>query len=204
MNKIDWCDLTFALYFVQEDLAVALKSFFRVDKCGGKSLKRFDEVLQALDGDEPGPNVEWKKLFEEDREFNQGSFAECIRDQYLKERMEFIDSLGIALYEETASEDRCTREQVKRAILTVNPEFSEVSAAHESSRIFPEDVQYLENKLAMRRLSAGVLADTGFQDAAEPVEDKGPKSTNPGKHLKTDPKNGMPTAFWSIVRLFYA
>lgn len=189
---------------MQEDLAVALKSFFRVDKCGGKTLKRFDEVLQALDGDEPGPNVEWKKLFEEDREFNQGSFAECIRDQYLKERMEFIDSLGIALYEETASEDRCTREQVKRAILTVNPEFSEVSAAHESSRIFPEDVQYLENKLAMRRLSAGVLADTGFQDAAEPVEDKGPKSTNPGKHLKTDPKNGMPSAFWSIVRLFYA
>ena len=181
---------------------MALKSFFRVDKCGGKCLKRFDEVLQALDGDEPGQNVEWKKLLEEDREFNQGSFAECIRDQYLKERMEFIDSLGIALYEETASEDRCTREQVKRAILTVNPEFSEVSAAHESSRIFPEEFEYLENKVAMRRLSAGLLADSGFQDAAESVEDKGPKSTNVGKLAKPDPRYGMSTRFLSYDEAF--
>lgn len=40
-----------------------------------KTLARFDELMQCLDTDQPGPTVETKKIFEEDREFNQGEFT---------------------------------------------------------------------------------------------------------------------------------
>ena len=39
-----------------------------------KTLARFDELMQCLDADQPGPTVETKKIFEEDREFNQGAW----------------------------------------------------------------------------------------------------------------------------------
>ena len=39
-----------------------------------KTLARFDELMQCLDTDQPGPTVETKKIFEEDREFNQGAW----------------------------------------------------------------------------------------------------------------------------------
>lgn len=44
--------------------------------------------MQSLDKDQPGSLVEWKKVFEEDREFNQGEFAESIRDQFLQVRVQ--------------------------------------------------------------------------------------------------------------------
>ena len=37
-----------------------------------KTLARFDQLMQCLDNDQPGATVETKKIFEEDREFNQG------------------------------------------------------------------------------------------------------------------------------------
>jgi hypothetical protein len=69
---------------LQTDFRTALFSFFRVGQPGGKSLASFDELMQALEEDQAGPNVEWKKVFEEDREFNQGEFAEATRDQFLQ------------------------------------------------------------------------------------------------------------------------
>lgn len=59
----------------QEDLRVALHAYFRVGLPGGKTLQRFDELMQALDEDQPGPNVQWATIFEEDREFNQGEWV---------------------------------------------------------------------------------------------------------------------------------
>ena len=41
-------------------------------------------MVQALDEDQEGDIVEYGKIFEEDREFNQGDFAECLRDQWLQ------------------------------------------------------------------------------------------------------------------------
>ena len=43
-------------------------------------------LVQALDEDQEGDIVEYGKIFEEDREFNQGEFAECLRDQWLQVR----------------------------------------------------------------------------------------------------------------------
>ncbi len=34
-------------------------------------------LVQALDEDQDGPTVQLKKLFEEDREFNQGKLHTC-------------------------------------------------------------------------------------------------------------------------------
>ena len=41
-------------------------------------------LVQALDEDQEGDIVEYGKIFEEDREYNQGEFAECLRDQWLQ------------------------------------------------------------------------------------------------------------------------
>jgi hypothetical protein len=101
---------------LQDDLRTAFLAYFKVGQSSGKSLKHFDELmqashiwlpkltrvvavtmsalcsyacalgrsvtqigqrpphclLQAMDEDQDGDTVEWKKVFEEDREFNQG------------------------------------------------------------------------------------------------------------------------------------
>jgi hypothetical protein len=38
-------------------------------------------------------------LFEEDREFNQGPFAEALRDQYIDERNDWLEELRDTLHE---------------------------------------------------------------------------------------------------------
>lgn len=61
------------LFSVQADLRTALAAYFKVGAAGGKMPERFDQLMQALDEDQPGPAVDWAKIFEEDREFNQGT-----------------------------------------------------------------------------------------------------------------------------------
>ncbi len=56
----------------KSDLRIALDTYFRVGQLGGKTLDHFDELMQALDEDQAEEKFEHKKLFEEDREFNQG------------------------------------------------------------------------------------------------------------------------------------
>ena len=55
------------------DITTALESYFKVGEPGGKSRERFDALLQAMDADQKGQMVSYKSLFEEDREFNQGT-----------------------------------------------------------------------------------------------------------------------------------
>ena len=52
--------------------------YMRVGEPGHKTKERFDALLQALDADQPGPVVSYKKLFVEDRDYNQGTdFLPC-------------------------------------------------------------------------------------------------------------------------------
>ena len=69
---------------LQAELRIALHAYFKVGHPGGKTMARFDQLMQGLEEDQPGSNIEWKKIFEEDREFNQGEFAETVRDQFLE------------------------------------------------------------------------------------------------------------------------
>ena len=56
----------------KEDCMIALKNYFCVGQPGGKSLERFDTLMSAMDKDQPGSELQHAKVFEEDREFNQG------------------------------------------------------------------------------------------------------------------------------------
>ena len=103
-------------------LTQGLESYFKVGQKGGKSVERFQELLEALDKDQPDEEVVWKKLFEEDREYNQGEFAETVRDQYLEERLEYFKELESTLYDQTNFEENCTASQLENALCFVDPD----------------------------------------------------------------------------------
>lgn len=141
------------LYFLQEELVIALRAFFRVGKLDGKSEKRFEEVLHALDLDQPGALVEWRKVFEEDREFNQGEFAECVRDQFLIERGEIYDGIGVALYEECGEDDCCTCEQLVAALASARPTLGEKSILFASALFQEREQEAVKITTALKFLS---------------------------------------------------
>lgn len=47
----------------------------------------------------------YRMLFEEDREFNQGPFAEALRDQYIEERNDWLADLQSSIHEILAAAD---------------------------------------------------------------------------------------------------
>ena len=155
----------------KEDLRTALSCFFRVGQPGGKSLTRFDEIMQALDQDQPGSMVEWKKIFEEDREFNQGEFAECLRDQFLQERIEFFAALEAALYAEAGDAEECTKSHVIRAVLMADPECGEKQAAAAVGGVFFPGIDTLSVKVVIKKLSRGILKGgaMGEKDSESPA-----------------------------------
>lgn len=142
---------------MQDDLLIALSAFFRVGQPGGKTLEHFDEACQALETDQPGPSVEWKKMFEEDREFNQGEFAESIRDQFLQERIDFFSQLQTSLYEESGNDEECSKDQVIRAVLMTDPLCSEKEANMAASGVFGPGMSTMSVKAVMKKLSRGML-----------------------------------------------
>ncbi|KAL4444954.1 hypothetical protein ABPG77_004004 [Micractinium sp. CCAP 211/92] len=144
-------------FFSKEDLRTAFLAYFKVGQPGGKTLKRFDELMQAIDEDQEGDVVEWKKVFEEDREFNQGEFAEAIRDQFLQERVEFFKALEDAIYEEAGYEEECSKEHAVRALLRVDLDMTEKAAQQTAAAIFPPGLELLSVKAVMRKLSRGVV-----------------------------------------------
>lgn len=141
----------------KEDVRTALHSFFRVGESGGKTAVRFDEAMQAMDADQPGAVIEWKKVFEEDREFNQGEFAESLRDQFLQERLEFFSALETALYEQVGDGDECTAEQVIQAILATDQDCEQKVADSTVKATFGPGVHSMAVKVVMKKLSRGIL-----------------------------------------------
>ncbi|KAL0021015.1 hypothetical protein WJX77_006994 [Trebouxia sp. C0004] len=120
------------------ELGDALKAFFRVGQPGGKSEERHDELMQALDEDQPGSKVLYKKLFEEDREYNQGEFAEAVRDQFLNERIEYYKELETAIANAAAADgtDMCTRNHVRAGLLHLDPDMADHTANTVSGSVF--------------------------------------------------------------------
>ena len=84
----------------KDDLSRAIRTFLT-----DKSEEMLDRLVGALDRDQPGAWVKYEKLFDEDREGNQGYFAEEIRDQFLLEREEFRKGVEKYLEEEALEED---------------------------------------------------------------------------------------------------
>lgn len=97
--------------------------------------------------------MEWRKVFEEDREFNQGEFAECVRDQFLIEREELYDSIGVALYEECGEDVTCTCSQLAAALIVARPTLDE-KAQKCASALFRElGEEELKISVALKYLS---------------------------------------------------
>ena len=63
-------------------------------------------------------------LFAEDKDFNQGPFAEMVRDQHLEERDEYLQDLEAALRERAKGPDACkvvTVQQIIAAFAAIDP-----------------------------------------------------------------------------------
>ena len=163
----------------QEELSIALRAFFRVGKLDGKSEKRFEEALHALDVDHPGCQVEWRKIFEEDREFNQGEFAECVRYQFLSEREELYDAIGVALYEECGEDTTCSCSQVEAALIVARPTLGE-KAQKCAAALFQElGEDKLKISVALKYLSDRSL-ESSEEELHQGIQRKQQKSDKPG------------------------
>lgn len=139
------------------DLRVALHSFFRVGEPWGKTVERYEMMLASLDQDQPGETVIWKTIFAEDREFNQGAFAETTREQFLQERTEYLATVEEALAEETKFEDTCTRQQVVNALLSTDPDLPQELAESLATSVFSTTTGTGSNKVAAVAAAAVVV-----------------------------------------------
>lgn len=72
--------------------------------------------------------MQYGKLFEEDREYNQGDFAEAVREQAVTERAEYFVNLQMALSEISGYEAEATRAHIVAALQSLDPDISERQA----------------------------------------------------------------------------
>lgn len=142
-------------YFIlQADLRVGLRAFFRVGELGGKTLARFDALIAFLEEDAPGARVPWKGLFEEDREFNQGAFAEALRDQFLEERLEKAAAREAALRRAADEDGLLDAAAVASAIALANPTAS-AADARAGAELALAGGEHVTPAVAARRLARG-------------------------------------------------
>jgi len=160
----------------KSDVRTALRAYFRVGQPGGKTEARFDAMMQALDAvsgggesDGGGRGKEGKEkegkekdvvlhatLFAEDREFNQGEFAETVRDQALSERLEFFAELEAALVEQAGgATSHVTRAHVAAALGLVDPTLTAAQAWDRANAAFEPGVAASGVEIVMRSLKAG-------------------------------------------------
>jgi len=87
---------------------------------------RFNKLKRALNKEEAaaGPKVHYVHLFAEDKDFNQGPFAEMVRDQHLEERVEYLEDLEVSL-QERAKGGPLNSEKVLAAIVAIDPKKGE-------------------------------------------------------------------------------
>ncbi|EFJ41312.1 hypothetical protein VOLCADRAFT_98724 [Volvox carteri f. nagariensis] len=96
---------------LQADLIHMLAGPFRLEGVTAgffpyKSRARFEELLEALDTEWSGSEtIMYRRLFDADRDLNQGVFAETIRTQHIEERLEALQAIEDALVD-TASKAR--------------------------------------------------------------------------------------------------
>lgn len=149
--------------------------------------------MHCLEKDQPGTHVVWAKLFEEDREYNQGDFAECIRDQFLSERVELYDAICVALYEECGEDEFCNHHQVATALMVGHPSMKEKDALLHASRIFDNaESDQMAVKAILRHLSEVHFDQNGLFEEPQEKPGKKPKSHAHGKLTKSSslPKTG--------------
>lgn len=137
------------------ELKSALQSFFSVGQPNGKQTIRYDELIEQLNKEQPLPKVDYRKLLAEDEDFNQGPFMESVREQMLMERIEYFKELENLIYEETGYEEKCDEEQVRSALLQINPDLSKMELRKKLQACFPKGVEMTTVTLAVSTLKRG-------------------------------------------------
>ncbi len=149
----------------KEDLLVALRKFFHA-----KSDERFLALAAALESDQAGPFVEYRNLFLEDRDGNQGEFIEAVRNQYMEEREAYIEDITRAIEHEAQGEARISYARIARALEAVDPEKPQPEWAELIAKGFGLEVRELkDNKLVnvadfLKRMTHGVIERTTRED----------------------------------------
>eukprot|EP01135_Chromosphaera_perkinsii_P002275 Nk52_evm61s221 gene=Nk52_evmTU61s221 len=143
----------------KSDILEALKLYFPT-----KTDEQWEEVEEALDEDVSEDIVEYSALFAEDREGNQGEFAEAMRDQHVQERLKYASDIQKAMTEIIDNEDEVISiEETRQAILTADPFKTEKEIDNYISRGFGSPIAKLhENEVVkisifIKRLQAGLL-----------------------------------------------
>eukprot|EP00775_Hariotina_reticulata_P003750 gene3750-4008_t len=96
----------------KSDVKTALAGFFK-----NKKVDRLAELFEALDTDEGGEAVNYKRLFlEHDDDYNQGMTAETIRSQHLSERLEYLQEMQDVIHD--AAEDHQSTSLSSSALLS--------------------------------------------------------------------------------------
>lgn len=144
-----------------------------------KSNDRILELQLALEKDQPGNWVMYDKLFTEDREFNQGHFAEAFRDQHLKEREEFMSYLDECITEECAEgTEEVNVLEAKAGIVKASPNLDTDIVKEYLKRGFGlNDDQLLNPEFLLKKISVRQFMKTTRMGSLP----KRLKSTQPGK-----------------------
>ena len=130
-----------------------------------KDEESLTQLRVSLEQDRPGEWVQYELLFEEDREGNQGSFAEELRDQHLSERQELIRQIDEALTAVAGEEEKVTAAQAAKALRTAVGDADDTTIAMYTRRGFglAEDAALPGREATMgiaafiRNLKKGVL-----------------------------------------------
>jgi len=121
-----------------DDFKIAIKEYFY-----DKTQEEFEELFESLEEhcvekhapDWEGGLVRYASLFEEDRAFDQGPFAEAVRDQHLKQRTQFIDDIETCLISGSL-DGTCDMDLVRDVLNTIDPVITAKQVLEYASRGF--------------------------------------------------------------------
>lgn len=103
------------------------KALFRqavADFFEDKPRRELQELWAALDEGFPEDAVRYKKVFEDDKDFNQSEFAELLRNQHVTARFRYLEQLREALLDH-ARGGKVTLSDMRRGFLTLDPAVDE-------------------------------------------------------------------------------
>jgi len=136
--------------------------------------------------------VAYEYLFEEDENFDQGPFAECVRDQHLAARTQFVEEVRRGLMAATGGTKPVSLSVAQEILLSVDPSMKPKLMYEYLARGFRVSMNTLHEKIGdeakpleiplgtfVKHLRMGVILQKGRQDGGK--GDKGGKGGKGGK-----------------------
>lgn len=103
----------------------------------GKPQSSLEELIDALDKDEPKDSIAYKKLFAEDKSLDQRLFVEKLRDQYKSERANYFVRLRKVVGADREDHDTMTAQQWREAFLDMDSQIPKDEADLEERGLEP-------------------------------------------------------------------